>query len=145
MTSVEIEASAETVWANVTAFTELPPPARFYFKLGIAHPIRAHYVGEGTDAVRYCEFSTGPFVEPITVWDEPNRLAFDVVAQPPTLEEWSPYRSVEPPHVRGGSGESWAGAWPSTGCSARTGSGWCSRSPPSWPPSFLLQPPHFEK
>lgn len=99
-TSLEIDAPPEVVWAFVTAFTELPPPSRFYFRLGIAYPVRAHYVGEGEGAIRYCEFSTGPFIEPITVWDQPNRLAFDVIAQPPTLEEWSPYRAIEPRHVR---------------------------------------------
>lgn len=30
-------------------------------------------------AIRYCEFSTGVFVEPITVrWEESSRLSFDV-------------------------------------------------------------------
>jgi hypothetical protein len=52
-------------------------------------------------AVRRCEFSTGAFVEPITVWDPPRRLAFDVTQQPPAMTEWSPYHDVKAPHVEG--------------------------------------------
>ena len=51
--------------------------------------------------MRYCEFSTGPFVEPITVWEPPNRLSFDVAKQPPSMREWSPYEVVHAPHVVG--------------------------------------------
>ena len=57
--------------------------------------------GTGVGAVRYCEFSTGPFVEPITVWDENRRLAFDVVRQPHPMHEWSPYANLEPAHLNG--------------------------------------------
>jgi hypothetical protein len=35
--------------------------------------------------VRYCVFSTGPFVEPITVWEPGRRLGFDVAQQPPPM------------------------------------------------------------
>lgn len=51
--------------------------------------------------MRRCEFSTGDFVEPITVWSPPRRLAFDVTAQPPSMTELSFYRSVVAPHLRG--------------------------------------------
>ena len=50
------------------------------FKTGLAYPLRARLVGAGVGAVRHCEFTTGAFVEPITVWDAPHRLAFDVIA-----------------------------------------------------------------
>ncbi|HYE98796.1 MAG TPA: hypothetical protein VEJ18_07790, partial [Planctomycetota bacterium] len=62
---------------------------------------RAEIRGRGVGAVRRCVFSTGPFVEPITVWDEPRELAFDVTAQPAPMEEWSPWPNVRPPHVDG--------------------------------------------
>jgi hypothetical protein len=101
VTAVEIDAPPERVWPHVVAFTELPEPPSWPFRLGIAYPRRASIEGRGPGAVRRCEFSTGAFVEPITVWDEPRRLAFDVVAQPPVLEEWSPYRSIHPPHLDG--------------------------------------------
>ncbi len=99
VTVIEIEAPPEQVWPNVVAFTDLAPPKRWIFKLGIAYPMRARYVGVGVGATRYCEFSTGPFVEPITAWEAPHRLAFDVTVQPPAMHEWSPYRDLQPPHV----------------------------------------------
>ena len=52
-------------------------------------------------AVRHCEFTTGAFVEPITVWEPPHKLAFDVVDQPPSMEEWSPWNVVHAPHLVG--------------------------------------------
>lgn len=102
VTEVEIDAPPEVVWRHVVRFTELPPPSELVFRLGIAYPLRARLVGEGVDAVRYCEFSTGPFVEPITVWDPPRRLAFDVSSQPEPMHEWSPYRRVHAPHLLNG-------------------------------------------
>ncbi|MGM0558703.1 MAG: hypothetical protein ACQEVA_20120 [Myxococcota bacterium] len=56
---------------------------------------------EGVGAVRYCNFTTGPFVEPITVWDEPHRLAFDVSEHPPAMRETSLYEHLDAPHVDG--------------------------------------------
>jgi hypothetical protein len=79
----------------------LPPPPEWFFRLGIAYPMRARIAGSGVGAVRHCEFSTGPFVEPITVWDPPHRLAFDVTSQPPSMTEMSPYRTINAPHLEG--------------------------------------------
>jgi uncharacterized membrane protein YhaH (DUF805 family) len=101
-TSVEIAAPPEAVWPRVVAFSELEPPNELVFALGIAYPMRARIAGRGVGAVRTCEFSTGAFVEPITVWDEPRRLAFDVAAQPPPMHEWSPYQYVNAPHLVNG-------------------------------------------
>lgn len=101
MSAVEIEASADTVWRSVLDFPDLPPPAEWYFRWGIACPERARIEGEGIGAVRYCEFSTGTFVEPITAWEPARRLAFDVTDQPAPMFELSPYRHVHPPHLDG--------------------------------------------
>lgn len=100
-TSIEIDAPPDVVFDHVVGFSELPPPPEWFFKLGIAYPMRARIDGEGVGAVRRCEFSTGPFVEPITTWDKPNRLAFDVTSQPPSMTELSPYRHVKAPHLEG--------------------------------------------
>lgn len=100
-TQVDIAAPPAMVWRHVVTFSELPPPKELIFRSGIAYPIRATIKGDGIGAVRHCEFSTGPFVEPITVWDEPRRLAFDVVAQPHPMREISPYRAIHPPHLDG--------------------------------------------
>ena len=60
----------------------------------------AQLVGQGVGAIRYCNFSTGSFVEPITVWDEPTLLAFNVEEQPIPMKELSPY-DIEPKHLHG--------------------------------------------
>jgi hypothetical protein len=43
-----------------------------------------------------------PFIEPITVWDPPRRLGFDVRSEPPPIAEWSPCQHVYAPHLVGG-------------------------------------------
>lgn len=100
-TTADVAAPPEVVWRHVVSFAELPPPTETLFRTGLAYPIRAEIRGRGVGAVRHCVFSTGPFVEPITVWDEPRELAFDVTAQPPPMMEWSPWPNVRPPHVDG--------------------------------------------
>ncbi len=100
-TAVEIAAAPEEVWQRVVAFSELPEPTDWLFKIGIAYPIRAEIHGQGVGAVRYCLFSTGAFIEPITVWDEPRRLRFSVAHNPAPMQEWSFYESVRPAHLEG--------------------------------------------
>jgi len=100
-TSVEVDAPPEAVWPNVIAFAELPPPNELLFRVGIAYPMHAEIQGMGPGAVRHCVFSTGPFVEPIQVWDAPRLLKFSVESNPAPLEEWTPYERVTPPHLRG--------------------------------------------
>ncbi len=98
--SITINASKEIVWDEVVS-SSLPPPDEFIFKTGIAYPIRAEIDGEGVGAVRYCVFSTGRFVEPIEVWDEPNFLQFSVTHSPPPMKELSIYSQIHPPHLEG--------------------------------------------
>ena len=97
--SVDINASPSWVWKNVIAFEQLPEPRELLFKAGIAYPIRAEIRGKGPGAVRYCVFSTGPFVEPITVWDEPRLLRFGVASSPNPMQELSPYSGIRPRHL----------------------------------------------
>jgi uncharacterized membrane protein YhaH (DUF805 family) len=99
--SIVIDAPPEAVWRHVIAFSPIPEPSRLVVRAGIAYPQRARIEGSGVGAVRYCEFSTGAFVEPIRVWEPGRRLAFDVTRQPPPLREWSPYANVVPPHLDG--------------------------------------------
>lgn len=100
-TECRVAAPPEVVWRHVIEFGELPPPKELIFAAGIAYPVRARLEGRGVGAVRHCEFSTGAFVEPITAWEENRRLAFDVVRQPPPLEERSFYTHLHPPHLDG--------------------------------------------
>ena len=101
VTVVEIAAPPEVVWQHVVTFPDLPSPTELLFRAGVAAPMRARIEGYGVGAVRYCDFTTGSFVEPITAWDENRRLAFDITAQAPPMTEWSPYRHVNPPHLDG--------------------------------------------
>ena len=100
-TAIEVNAPPEKVWNQVVALAEIPPPKELLFRAGIAYPIRAEISGHGVGAVRHCIFSTGPFVEPIEVWDERRLLKFGVTANPAPLNEVSPYGNIQPPHLHG--------------------------------------------
>ena len=99
--SVMVGAPPEKVWQNVVSFAELPPAREFLFRAGLAYPIRARIYGQGVGAERHCEFSTGAFVEPIEVWDEPRLLKFSVTKNPPPMQEWTPYDDLRPAHLDG--------------------------------------------
>jgi uncharacterized membrane protein YhaH (DUF805 family) len=99
--SVVINAPPERVWPHVIAFEPIPDPTDIVFRLGIAYPRYAHIEGTGANAVRYCVFSTGPFVEPITDWEPGKQLAFDVTSSPEPLRELSLYANLSPPHLHG--------------------------------------------
>lgn len=98
VTSIIINADAETVWKNVVEFPELNEPTELLFKTGIAYPINARIKGTGIGAVRYCNFTTGSFVEPITGWNKPRLLKFDVVNQPEPMKEIS-FWNIKAPHL----------------------------------------------
>ena len=100
-TSVVIHAPIERVWHTVIAFPEISEPLNGIFRLGIAYPIKARIEGSGIGAIRYCEFSTGSFVEPITAWQAPTLLGFDVSSSPPPMKELSLYEKIEAPHLHG--------------------------------------------
>ncbi len=101
MTPVVVDAPPEVVWDKVIEFPDLPSDEEWYFRLGIASPKRARIDGRGARATRYCEFTTGTFVEPITIWNPPTRLAFNVTEQPAPMFELSPYGDIHPPHLDG--------------------------------------------
>ncbi|MBK9730671.1 MAG: hypothetical protein IPO83_05200 [Chitinophagaceae bacterium] len=98
VTSIEINADPQTVWKNVVEFPQLDEPTEFIFKTGIAYPINAIIEGTGVGAIRHCNFTTGSFVEPIIVWDEPRLLKFDVLEQPAPMQELS-FWDIDAPHL----------------------------------------------
>lgn len=98
VTSVKINAGQEAVWKHVIVFPTLKEPTEFLFKAGIAYPIDATIEGTGVGAVRYCNFTTGSFVEPITKWDAPNLLSFDVLESPQPMKELS-FWDIDAPHL----------------------------------------------
>ena len=101
VTTVDIDAPPAVVWRHVVTFPDLAPPHEWLFRAGVAAPLRARIEGTGVGATRYCDFTTGSFVEPITVWEENRLLGFDITAQAPPMREWSPYPGVNPPHLAG--------------------------------------------
>lgn len=100
-TAIEINAPIETVWTNVISFGQIAEPDEWIFKTGISYPTDAKIVGSGVGAIRYCNFTTGSFVEPITTWNEPTLLQFDVQDQPTPMRELNPFWDVHPPHLDG--------------------------------------------
>lgn len=98
-TEVIIDADIELVWDKVIAFSPIEEPEEWYFKAGLAYPMNATIEGEGVGAIRYCNFSTGPFVEPITKWDEPHLLQFEVTESPAPMTELNPFGHSHPPHL----------------------------------------------
>lgn len=98
-TQLVVDAPPEAVWPRVVSFPELPEEREWIFHTGIAYPIRAEIHGRGPGALRLCVFSTGAFVEPIEVWDEPRLLRFAVTKSPPSLRELSPWGDIRPPHA----------------------------------------------
>jgi hypothetical protein len=99
--SIEINAPPNSVWPHVVAFEPIPEPSDMLFRLGIAYPQSARIEGTAIGAVRYCNFSTGPFIEPITHWEPGVRLGFDVLRSPDPLRELSLYSNLSPPHLHG--------------------------------------------
>jgi len=99
--SVLVQGDIAKVWEAVVAFPEITAPPGGIFDYGIAYPIRASIEGTGVGAIRRCTFNTGDFVEPITAWDEPHRLAFDVVENPLPMKEWSFWGEIDTPHLHG--------------------------------------------
>jgi len=100
-TEVIIAQSPEVVWNNLVEFNHMNEPKELLFHSGIAYPIKAEIKGKGVGAVRECIFTTGPFIEPIQVWDEPRLLKFSVIDQPPPMVELSFYDHLNVPHLDG--------------------------------------------
>ena len=99
VTKVIISGDINDVWHEVIQFSPIPEPTELLFRMGIAYPTHAKIEGTGVGAIRYCNFSTGAFVEPITHWDKNKKLAFDVTEQPIPMTELSPYSDIHPPHL----------------------------------------------
>lgn len=100
-TIIIVNAPIDKVWENVVTFNKIDEPADWIFKTGISYPTNATIEGTGVGAIRYCNFSTGSFVEPITIWNEPNLLQFDVKEQPIPMNEFNPFWDIHPPHLDG--------------------------------------------
>ncbi|GFE77533.1 SRPBCC family protein [Novosphingobium sp. TCA1] len=99
--SIEIAAPPAAAWAALTDERAISGHPGLVGMAGLAYPIRSQLLGQGVGAIRLGEFSTGTARERVTEWEPEHRLAFAVLAQPPAMEEMSPYRRVHSPHVQG--------------------------------------------
>jgi hypothetical protein len=97
-TGILVRASPEAVWREVVAFSPITEPPSGVLALGIAYPTHAVLREVDGQRIRECHFTTGAFIEPVTAWDPPHRLAFDVAAQPPPMREIGPWE-IHPPHL----------------------------------------------
>lgn len=97
-TAIEINAPPAAVWRHINHTPQLPPADELAFRAGIAYPVKISTQGQGVGATRYCQFSTGTFVEPITAWEEGRLLEFEVAQQPAPMTELS-YLEIDPPHL----------------------------------------------
>ena len=100
-TSIVIAAPPEIVWKHVVAFPQMEEPKQWFFKAGLAYPKKVRIEGEGTQATRYCDFSTGSFVEPIEIWDQARLLQFAVTESPAPMKEMNPFGEIQPKHLHG--------------------------------------------
>jgi len=100
-TKVIVNSDIESVWKNVVTFDKIDAPTDWVFKTGISYPTDATIKGTGVGAIRYCNFTTGSFVEPITTWNKPHLLQFEVKEQPIPMNEFNPFWDIHPPHLDG--------------------------------------------
>lgn len=98
-TEIAVHAPIEHVWEHVVEFDTIREAPSGIFRFGIACPTHADLRNENGQLIRYCHFSTGPFVEPITYMHAPHDLQFDVRSQPDPMSELNPFGEVRPPHL----------------------------------------------
>ncbi|HWV59936.1 MAG TPA: SRPBCC family protein [Sphingopyxis sp.] len=99
--SIVIAAPPDAVWRSLTADRPVTEAPGLVGMAGLAYPVASRIDGEGLGAHRVGIFSTGPADERITIWRPGRTLAFRVVHQPPAMEEMSPYRNLDTPHLIG--------------------------------------------
>jgi uncharacterized membrane protein YhaH (DUF805 family) len=99
--SIEVAAPAAAVWSALLHMDRIEEAPALPFRLGVAYPTGARFVGSGVGATRLGQFSTGTAIERVTEWVPERKLAFAVLSDPPSMRELSPYAHVHAPHVRG--------------------------------------------
>lgn len=99
--AITVDAPPDAVWASLTAARTVREKPGLVGFAGLAYPVAARIAGTGVGTHRHGEFSTGTADERVTVWQPGRALAFHVVRQPPAMEEMSPYRKLQTPHLVG--------------------------------------------
>ena len=99
--AITVDAPPDAVWASLTADRPVREKPGLVGFAGLAYPVAARIAGSGVGAHRRGDFSTGTADERVTVWQPGRALAFHVLRQPPAMEEMSPYRKLQTPHLVG--------------------------------------------
>ncbi len=99
-TTIDVDAPPEKVWPLAVACGQVQGDLAWMFRMGVAYPVATSIDGSGIGARRYCQLSTGPMVEHVTVWEPGRRIGFAVDQMPEVMKERSPY-SIHPPHLHG--------------------------------------------
>jgi hypothetical protein len=99
--TIDIAAAPPKVWDAIVHMAPLTEAPALPFRLGVAYPLAARLDGAGAGATRIGVFSTGVAVERITQWIPDRLFTFAVVSNPPAMNELSPYRHVNAPHLKG--------------------------------------------
>ena len=100
-TTIKVKAPIHKVWKLINAYPVITAEPEWFFRCGIGCPMAVRLEGQDVGSTRYCDFTTGTFVEPITHWEEPTLLAFDVSHSPPPMKELSIYSDLQPAHLNG--------------------------------------------
>lgn len=100
-TQMMVEAPIEKVWKEVTTLDIEAPAKDWVFKTGIAYPKEAKIRPTATGANLHCSFTTGSFVEPLTLHEELHLLEFKVKNSPMPMNELNPFWDIHPPHLDG--------------------------------------------
>jgi hypothetical protein len=99
--SIEVAATDREVWDAIVHMGPIPAPPSAPFRWGLAYPMSGSIHGSGVGAIREGVFSTGVAYERVTQWNPAKKLSFIVLSDPPTINELSPYRTVNAPHLNG--------------------------------------------
>jgi hypothetical protein len=94
--AIDVNASPARVWREIRSVPRISEEEHsdsWMHRMGFPRPVEAVLEGEGVGSVRIARFERGlVFVERVTEWDEPRRLAFTIRADsknipPSTLDE----------------------------------------------------------
>jgi hypothetical protein len=99
--SIDVDAPPAAVWDSIVHMGTIRNIPAAPFGWGFAYPVAGHINGQGVGAVRLGVFSTGTAYERVTRWQHDRELWFDVLSDPPMMNESNPFGVVRAPHLNG--------------------------------------------
>lgn len=99
--SIDVDAPPAAVWGSIVHMGRIMDQPSAPFGWGLAYPIDGRIDGQGIGAVRMGVFSTGIAYERVTRWESERELWFDVLTDPPMMQETNPFGPVNSEHLVG--------------------------------------------